>query len=498
MISSKPIDIIKALTPSEMKEMSAFAKSPYFNSNKNLARLFETIRKELKRLNSGSGLNEESLFSKVFPGKVYNYGIMKNLLSALAALLEEFLVINAVRTKPINRFRNRIILADEYDTRRLDRYYDKTINKVTADIEKEPIDNYYYADRVLAEESKYFFCSSRSDDKGLEDAIYNEMLYNVCEFFRRFSRGMWKIHINVDNVNSKYEKDILAVLEKNINFKALAAEMEGLDAKDHNYLKLNELLIRLLVNGNDAAPYEELKKLIYESIESYENYERFSILTKAVSYCSTAHRARIPGFMRESLEMRILMMEKVKFNSGGLGPFNFHYFTETILIFLHEKDIDGADEFLEKYADSVGTVNRDINYRLSKAFIYEARGKYREALALIAGMWHKDTEINLRIRRLYFILYYNLSEFEAGLDAVNTYRAYIKSSEDLTDILRQKYLNAAYFLEKLFKAAAMPEKYSQQDIRDLIEDHNKRGWIMSQWIGEKLQELLAASGRKKS
>lgn len=497
MISSKPIEIINTLTPPELKEMSAFVKSPYFNSNKNLARLFEAIKKELKQLTVGGELSEESLFRKVFPGKTYNYGIMKNLLSALASLLEEFLLINAIRTKPINRFRNRILLADEYDTRRLDRYYDKTISKVSADIEKGPIDNYYYGDRVLAEESKYFFCSSRSDDKGLEDAIYNEMLYSICELYRRFSRGMWKIHINIDNVNSKYEKDIIAVLAKHIDFKNLAAEMEGLSPKDYNYIKLNELMIRLLIHGSEPAPYFELKKLINDSIESYENYERFSILTKALSYCSTAHRARIPGFMRESLEMRILMMEKVKFNTGGLGPFNFHYFTETIVIFLHEKDIDGAEEFLEKYADSVGKVNRDINYRLSKAFILEARGKYREALALLAGMWHKDTEINLRIRRLYFILYYNLGEFEAGLDAVNTYRAYIKSNDELTDILRQKYLTAAFFIEKLFKAAAMPEKYSHQNIKDLIEDHDKRGWIMSQWINEKLQELLAASGKKK-
>lgn len=495
MPRSKTVDILSTFSAEELKEFSAFVRSPYFNTNKNIVKLYDVLKKHVLK-DDLNGISEEEVFGKIFPGKKFNYGIMKNLLSALASLAEEFLVINSVRTKPLNRHRNRILLADEYDNRRLDRYYDKTINKVTADLEKEPIDNYYYFDRSLAEESRYFFSSSRSDDKGLEDAIYNEMLYSICEFYRRFSRNMWKIHINIDNVNSKYEKDLNAILAKHIDFKNLADEMKGLNQKDYDYIKLNELLIRLLVNDKDTGPFWELKKLIYDTIDSYENYERYSILTKALSYCSTAHRARIPGFMRESLEMRIVMMEKVKFNSGGLGPFNFHYFTETIMMFLHEKDIKGANEFLEKYGDSVGPVNREVNYKLSKAYILTEEGKYSEAMAVLAGVWHKDTEINLRIRRIYFVLYYNLGEFEAGLDAVNTYRAYIKSNKDLTDILRQKYLTTAYFLDKVFKIKAMPEKYSLQEIESVREDHKNRGWIMLQWMSEKFDELYADARSK--
>ncbi len=493
MIRSKPVEIINTFSAEELKEMSAFIRSAYFNTNKNLIKLYEVLKKELVKINGGE-FSEEDAFKKVFPGRSYNYGIMKNLVSELASLAEEFLVINSVRSKPLNRYRNGILLADEYDNRRLDRYYKKTINKVTADHEKEPIDNYYYFDRSLAEESRYFFSSSRSDDKGLEDAIYNEMLYSICEFYRRFSRNMWKIHINIDNVNSRYEKDLNTILAKHIDFKNLADEMKGLNQKDFDYIRLNELLIRLLVNDNDPGPFWELKKLIHDTIDSYENYERYSILTKALSYCSTAHRARVPGFMRESLEMRILMMEKVKFNSGGLGPFNFHYFTETIMMFLHEKDIAGANEFLEKYCDSVGPVNSEVNYKLSKSYILTEEGKYSEAMAVLAGVWHKDTEINLRIRRIYFILYYNLGEFEAGLDAVNTYRAYIKKNKDLTDMLRQKYLTTVYFLEKVFKIRAMPEKYTAQDIESITKDHEKRGWIMKQWITEKLDEQRAGAG----
>lgn len=492
MQKTKPVELLLTFTPNELKDMSAFVKSPYFNTNKNIVKLYEIIRKDTEKIKLGK-LTEADAYAIIFPGKDFNYGIMKNLLSGLASLIDEFLIINSLKTMPINKIYSQVRLADQYDTRRLDKHYEKLIDRLSRELETQAIDNFYYSDRAMVEESKYFFCSSRSDDRGLENAIYDEMLYTICDFYRRFSRNMWKININIDNVNSTYEKDFISLLGKYVEFEKLAGELKGINRREYDYIRLNTYLIKLLINTEDEAPYHEMKVLLNETIDNYENYERYSILTKVISYCSTAHRARMKGFMRESLDMRILLMEKVKFNIGGLGPFNFHYFSETVMMFLHEKDITGANNYLEKYGHTVGPVNEELNYNLCKAYILEAEGKYRDSLALLAKTWNSDTEINLRIRRLYFSLYYNLEEYEAGLDAVNAYRAYIKTNTDLTDILRPKYINSVYFIEKVFKIKSMPEKYNSGDIEKILKDHEERGWIMSQWINEKLKELLASA-----
>lgn len=494
MLTTKPVEIFLTLSPAEKKEMSAFVRSPYFNTNKNLIKLFDLVKKNQKKIESGK-LGEEVAYFEMFPGKNYNYGIMKNLLSALASLFEEFLTINSIRTKPLNRFRKQVLLADEYDNRGLDRHFEKTINNVSGEIQHEPMDNYYYHDRGLIEESKYFFCSSRSDDKGLEEAIYKEMLYNICEFYRTFSRNMWKININIDNVNSKYEKDFISILAKHIDFDNLALDLKGIDEKEYDYIKLNSLIVTLLLKPENEQPYFELKQLIIDTIDNYENYERYSILTKALSYCSTAHRAGNLAFMRESLEMRKLVMEKVKFNYRALGPFSFHYFTETIMMFLHENDIDGAESFLEKYGDAVGELNKELNYNFSKAYILEAKGEYNKALERLAKAWSDDTEINIRARRLYITLYYNLNEFEAGLDAVNALKAYLKGNPNLTDQLRERYLTTAYYAEKVFKIRAMPEKYTYESIDKIHNEMKEETHIMYQWLDEKITELKASTGK---
>lgn len=486
MQKTKPVEIISAFSPDETKEFSAFIRSPYFNTNKNLVKLFDIIRKE--KIATGA-LSEEDIFGRIFPGKEFNYSIMKNLISALAAVCEEFGTVNSLRKNTVNRFRGALALADYYDNRKLDKYYHKVMRKMDLDFETVPIDNFHYANRSMAEEQKYFFFASRSDDRALERAVYNEMIYNLCNMYRMLSRNMWKIYINTDNVNSEYEKDFIAMLNKHIRFQELADDMKGIDEKDHNFILMNALLVKILFSRDDPAPYYDLKKIVIDTIDNYENYERYSIFTKLISYCSTSYEHGRKEFIKESVEIRKLVMEKVKFNYGGLGPFNFHYFTETIMMFLHTDDIQGAEHFLHKYSHAVGEANREINYDLCMAYILEAKGMYRESLGSLAKCWHNDTSINLKVRRLYVILHYNMNEFEAGLDAVKAMRSYVKGNKDIAAYHQKNYIQNTYFIEKAFKIRSMPEKYNRADIEKMRRDVINKNRVMSQWLNEKLDEL---------
>ena len=79
MIKNKAIEVISTFSGPELKEFSLFLESPYFNSNKSLIKLFGEIKKALLA-NKAENLTEEFLYGKIFKGKKYNYGIMKNLM----------------------------------------------------------------------------------------------------------------------------------------------------------------------------------------------------------------------------------------------------------------------------------------------------------------------------------------------------------------------------------------------------------------------------------
>lgn len=489
MLKTKPIEIILTCTQKELKDLSAFIRSPYFNTNKNLVKLFSAVKNNLKKIRSGI-LTQEDLFGLVFNGRQFNYGIMKNLVSELAAVCEEFLLINSIRHKPENRVRNRVLVADEYDTRRLDKHFYKIMDKTTAELESQPVDNFYFSDRALAEEAKYFFHSSRSDDKALEAAIYDEVIYNLCDFYRKFSRSMWKIDINMANVNSIYEKDFIKILSEKIDWEGLAEEMKGINERVYNNIRLNSLLIKLVAKPDDTKPYFELKKLLAETIGDYGNYEKFSILTKVISYCSTIIKKGDHSFIKETVDIRILMLENVRFNWDHLGPLNFHAFIETVHIYILDRGVKNAVDLLNRYINAVSSDKEAQTRNFCMAYIEEARGNYEKAIEYLKNIEYSDTEIKIWIKRLYIFIFYGMGQYETGFDAVNALRSFVSGKNDLTGENKKRILEFLRIIEKMLKIKCSPEKYSKADVENLHDEITRHNYVLRKWLLKKIPALM--------
>ena len=86
------IIVLRTITPDELKSLKTFLSSPYFNSLSKINELFEILKKFYPEFNSDS-LTSEFLFKKLYPGKIYNYSTITNLISKMQKLIEEFLVI---------------------------------------------------------------------------------------------------------------------------------------------------------------------------------------------------------------------------------------------------------------------------------------------------------------------------------------------------------------------------------------------------------------------
>src|SRR5260370_5344844 len=109
MLKSKFIDILKTFSPKEFKQFRDFIHSPFHNSNKNVIKLYEIIRKYTPKFDSSS-IEKEKLFRKLYPGKKYNDTVMRILLSDLLRLGEEFLIQRRSRQNP---FAENLFLLEE-------------------------------------------------------------------------------------------------------------------------------------------------------------------------------------------------------------------------------------------------------------------------------------------------------------------------------------------------------------------------------------------------
>ena len=488
MSRSKTIDILLSFSPEELKAMSAFIKSPYFNTNKNLVKLYGAFKKALPLI-SGDKITEEDIFRKIFPGKKFNYGIMKNLTSSLFSLLEEFLLFNTVKNSPEKKFDNAITLARQYDSRFLDSFFYRVMKKQRVEMKSGKVYPGLYRDLAELEEQEYYFHSSRTDDISLQNAVYNEAIYSIADMTRKFSRSLWKMQIIEGNVNSKHEIDLKKIIAENINFEGMTENLRGTDEKTYANIKINSLLIKLLTDGSDISHFNSIMELLNKNIEMYENYERFSILSKIISYCAVMYEEGRTEFLPRSLVIQKMVLEKVRFMEEGLGPFNFHNFIEIAQKFIHEDQISEAEAMVKNNISILEDDKQELASRLIMASVYIERGEFEKAIEEIKTIKPHDTFVKMMVRKIYIKAFYELGSFEQGFDMIASFNKFVREKKDLDEYTKNTHLNSLRIFEKLFKMKCSPDKYTLNEVASLEKEITENNYVNKKWQLSKAREL---------
>ena len=92
MHKSKVIRTLRYLKSTELKRLLQFLKSPYFNSNKSIVKMYLLLRSEYPEFDSPK-LIKEKVFKKIFPSRNYDHKKLQNLMVNFQSLLEKYLVI---------------------------------------------------------------------------------------------------------------------------------------------------------------------------------------------------------------------------------------------------------------------------------------------------------------------------------------------------------------------------------------------------------------------
>lgn len=91
MHHSKLLRQLRILSPPELKRLLQFLKSPFYNANPAIVKLYLLLREHHPEFASPA-LAKEKVFRKIFPGRVYDHQKLLNLMSDFTALLEQYLV----------------------------------------------------------------------------------------------------------------------------------------------------------------------------------------------------------------------------------------------------------------------------------------------------------------------------------------------------------------------------------------------------------------------
>lgn len=133
--TSKFVRLLKTLSADEYKAFELWLKSPWCNSNKNLIRLLEKLKRYHPDFDTEK-LTKEKLFKQILPDGKFSQRRMNNLLSEGYLAAEQFLIFQNLSR---DENQQKSLLSKELQARQLDEWFFKDMDKEISRLEDKPV-----------------------------------------------------------------------------------------------------------------------------------------------------------------------------------------------------------------------------------------------------------------------------------------------------------------------------------------------------------------------
>jgi hypothetical protein len=483
MIKTNLIAIIKKLDQKELKEFSEFVKSPFFNKNDSVIKLYEYIRKQFPDYEEGK-LEKEFVFGKLFGRADYNDGFMRTLVFNLTNLTEEYL-------KYVNFKRNQaeqvITILDELKLRKIDKVFLKNYNDAIKVLDRSAYksSDYYLYNSVLDDLIDDFTYLTRYKNKNLQDFT----LENFRDSVEHLS------HFYLIKVLNKY-RFLLAkqyTIPVDIDFRLVENIVEFL--KNNETLYVNDPIIRLhlneilLMKERREESYIELKKLLLEGQSVLDIDQRYSLHNILHMHCLEMTYAGKTEYLNERFELYKIALKQNIIKGSEDRYIDAILFGNIMLTALKLKKVEWAEDFVKKYTHELAPENMDGMMGFCSARIKFSKGEFNESLKLLNSIQSfNHIQYKIAIRDLIMLNYYELSFFSQAYSFLDSHRHFLnKNRHYFSD---ERFSRETNFMKFYIRILKMKEKYSSNELINIKADLEKvSGVIERDWLTDKLNEL---------
>jgi len=446
MHNSTLIDILKTFSQEEMKEFSIFIKSPYFNTNQSVIKLFEQIRKYHPKFDEKQ-LQKKMLFEKTF-GKIrYGESFIGMTISRLMELAKEYLIQKNLQRNVLNK---ETVLLDELNFRELHDLMLKSIKSLEKKFVKQKVkeaDSYlakyrleYFKNEVKVNDTKLITYKDTLDEKLMleQKSLNNFFFINSLKFCQYFLNQKTFV------VNAKGYPDFI-----NSIFDYLKQNSEYLKIP---VLKVYYNICQMLIT-NDDKYFFELKKMLFESKDSISYNEKFNMTAILRNYAQKKfndgreeYTAYIIDFIKYSVKHNLLTVSQ-----HGKFISEMRFMT-VVWVGIRSKEYDWTERFIKKFLDRIEPDKKQYVMAYSLACLEFEKDNYNGALEkLVKSGPIKNVFYKSAIKQLTIMVYYELEWFVQAAELLDSYVHFVKTNKLLPDMYIDKCNSFISFFSRLLK-----------------------------------------------
>ena len=479
MVESSLISLLKKFDKQQLKDFNNFVKSPFFNTNNALVKLYEYIRKQYPDY-APEKLEKEKVYAKLFGKTEYNDGFIRVLMSNLQNLAEEYLSYTGLQSDPLLK---RKYLLDQLSSMGARKHAERVLTGGLKEMLKiEPHDpEDYLGMYYMAFYKRYFYSTQFVVSKNNKpDESTDEQKYFIFHFLlRTLAVHFW--HLNQMEIIN-YEPKLL-FLEEIILFLDRNPEFLEVPMLNITFLRL------LLLKNNDIKDYYRLKDAFYRTFEKLDVKDAFNTISVILNYCQKNYsKSEEELFLREKFDILKFAAENDLNTFEETEGFDGGRFYNTVSTALEFNETEWTESFIKKYGRELGHDIREYQIAFANALILAAKGNNEEALAKLSKLKNPVSSTNkFNLRVLQLKIYFEMDYIDQAESNADSFRHMIQNDMVLPELYKEAHKNFYNFYVKLLSLKNKNDKPSLNDFKEKIS--SIKNMIQKKWMIEKVNEI---------
>ncbi len=491
----KAIEIINTFSNDEKTEFKKFLASPYFNSNRRLVKLYSFILRYEKKI-SLNEITEKELYLKVSGTTKYSYSSMRNLMSSLYQMCEEFLIVNSARHEDEYKFEDNLKLLKQYSNRFLDKNFQLLFEKVDSSQDYSYLGSKYFEHKFKLNYVYSNYEWKRNNTVKRRDSLYNATLNNICRIISIISEDITVHDYMKKTYSFQPDLDPARSLISNIDLNKFLNELKPMDDLRYNHI-INEIrFIKLIISPDDFENYYILKKIIFNNIDKYSNTEKYYHISRLFNFLISKSQIDNSKIVSEISEFRKFQIKNIKYGSEGVENMPMRIFIDMIDSFLITEDIKFVESFIKENLDKVEIQDRGnaLNYAMARLEL--KRNNYEKAIDHLNKLKLTENFLKLYSKMMIIQAFYEMENFESGLYALDSLKHFMKNNKDINPIQKTRFNFLFKIIDKIYKIRIKPESFSMFDLEKLSLEISRLYSNNETWYMKKIEELRKLYAKK--
>lgn len=483
------IDLLQALDKKELDRLVRFVSSTYFNTDKQLLQLLESLKKHVIRKNEFTSIQQKKVYTDLFPTIKIKTDSLDNKqkkglwvkMALLTKLVKRFLTVEALLTSPTHDtelLSQKLLEKKQFNllNRQLVKSSKEELNQNT-----KSLNHYAHAFQLELSRMNYFHQSGML----LKEDNFDTLIYNLDMYYLL---NKLKVQVTMQSLMN-------VMAQKSYNFEPMEAihSLLVLPQYANNPLIILFITSIELLKNNKEPIYKELLNLleIHETLIPKELLIGFYVV--ACNFCAFKIRTGDIQYKKETFELYKVMDTK-----NLLVENNFMEIVKLkniITCSCHVGEFEWAIKIINKYYPFVKKDQQKGVYHFNLGLIEFYQSNFKEAISHFIRVEKVNLAYDVDCKMLLLKSHFQMDTQydERTVQIFRSTERFIQGNKSMPFSHKRSYKN---FIQTVINLYRIRHKVGKKSLQVVHENLKKMDFINDKkWLLEKIKEIKGAGNK---